>query len=559
MNLINLWKFLRRRFAFLLGLVFLGITSAYAETYTLSTGDTKTDGDFGSYSQVILDGGTLEGTGTVRTGYTLYANPNTISTINTASDLKFNNILSGSGNLTVSGRNAFWLLGDMSDYSGTIGISSGTYGVYLARASSWGGTDGSCLGSAKAVFNIASGSRLAALYFSENTTFSIGALNGAGQLSTEYGKNNPTATFTLGNTLGIDGSFSGEIKDTYTAAKPAFVAIEKVGANTQTFSGTMNYTGATTVTGGTLKFSGSGFTTSGFSVAKDANLEFGYSDEQTNTKAISGEGNVIVSGTGALTLTNTNTYQGTTAITNGTLDLGIVNAIATSSAVTVNGNLTFGNYNQTLKNISGSGSITGTADMELNVTNETTKYTGTLKAGNIHKTGTGTLQIDSTGEGVTVTGNWSVDSGRMDLKGYLIGSLEVNDTSFFSPGNSIGTATVGAAEFKDSSILLIEVDGTECDILNVDSIAFGTDTRIQILDLGSGVSTGQEYEFLISQSTLPEVDWTSILINSPGWMLYSNGNGVFAAPMTTPVPEPATWVLLVLSSVSLFLIIRRKR
>jgi autotransporter-associated beta strand protein len=52
---------------------------------------------------------------------------------------------------------------------------------------------------------------------------------------------------------------------------------------------------------------------------------------------ISGTGSITKTGAGNLTLSSTNTYSGSTTITNGSIVLGVANAIGSSSDLVLNG------------------------------------------------------------------------------------------------------------------------------------------------------------------------------------------------------------------------------
>ena len=87
-----------------------------------------------------------------------------------------------------------------------------------------------------------------------------------------------------------------------------------------------NYGGTTTISGGTLQF-GDGATTNGNvpgSVVNNATLAFANPNTQTMSYAISGSGNLVKIGAGALYLTSSsNSYSGTTTINGGGLDIGV--------------------------------------------------------------------------------------------------------------------------------------------------------------------------------------------------------------------------------------------
>ena len=149
----------------------------------------------------------------------------------------------------------------------------------------------------------------------------------------------------------------------------------KVDAGTLVLSGTNNYTGGTTIAGGTLQL-GNGGTTGNIlgDVINNAALVFDRSDVLSFTGAVSGSGTVTQAGTGTTILTGANIYTGGTVIGGGTLQLG--NGGTTGSIlgdVTNNGALIFNRRNvQSFSGvISGSGTVTqaGTGTIIVSGTN----------------------------------------------------------------------------------------------------------------------------------------------------------------------------------------------
>src|SRR5262249_40864770 len=66
---------------------------------------------------------------------------------------------------------------------------------------------------------------------------------------------------------------------------------------------------------------------------------------------------LIKDGPGTLRLNGVNTYTGPTTVATGTLKLGVNNAIVTNSILTVAGTFDLNNFNQTVAELSGTGTL----------------------------------------------------------------------------------------------------------------------------------------------------------------------------------------------------------
>ncbi len=298
----------------------------------------------------------------------------------------------------------------------------------------------------------------------------------------------------------------------------------------------------------------------GVTLSDNAEFVVGAGYSLTQSSPISGTGSLTKSGAGTLILSAANAYDGGTTVSEGVLKL-------TGDAVAVNGMVT----------------LEENGVLEINVAKndeKTLAFTDSTILGNgdILKTGEGRLKIntdelDQATEDLHFTAdNFVVASGRVDLEGYMLGNIEVDANSVFSPGNSIGEATFGGGFIlKDGATLLLEVGKDDqgdiwTDVLNVTGettfengsiikIALDSsydnafeDDEVVGIQLPSGINDGNlNMNNLVFQSSMFEL------------IGYESTTGVLSVRYAEPaagVPEPSTWALLALGVVVLFL---RKR
>ncbi len=211
----------------------------------------------------------------------------------------------------------------------------------------------------------------------------------------------PSPSLTLGATGGLVFNHTNTAGYVFT---PGITGAGKL----STYNGTTiltannNYTGGTTIAGGTLQLGNGG--TSGAIVGNVANngiLNFNRTDSVTFAGLISGSGVVNQNGTGATILTANNTYTGGTAIAAGTLQLGnggttgaIVGNVANNGALVFDrsNTLTFAGQ------ISGSGSVS-------QIGAGTTVLTGNNAYAGGTTISAGTLQLGDGGSSGAILGN----------------------------------------------------------------------------------------------------------------------------------------------------------
>ncbi|HQU41360.1 MAG TPA: autotransporter-associated beta strand repeat-containing protein, partial [Pirellulales bacterium] len=259
-------------------------------------------------------------------------------------------------------------------------------------------------------------------------------------------------------------------------------ALTKAGAGTLVFTGNNSYTGATTISSGTLQI-GAGGTTgnlgSGNVAGSSGTLAFDRSDNVTLGNILSGSISIVQDGAGIVTLTASNTYSGGTTINaGGTVQVGNASALGTG-AVTVNGTLDLNGYSVTVGGLSGNGAVTssvaGAATLTVAGSQDST-FSGTIEdgAGTVAVTNSGTNTLALAGTS-TYSGATTVSQGGLSVAGVLnTGSLAFSSTSAYDVSltddslgqiNVAGAVTLGNATLNVTSIRTHE-DGDALVLIN---------------------------------------------------------------------------------------------
>jgi len=327
-------------------------------------------------------------------------------------------LVSGAGSLTKAGLGTLILTATES-YSGATIVSEGT--LDLSGASSIAASTGLSLTSAGATFNItaATGNAL------------ITALSGVSG-----------SIVTLGaNSLNITGSstelFAGGIGGTGGLILSGGVLL--------TLSGTNSYTGATTVSLGTLQGGavGSFAPASAVTVAGGAlvnlnsfsqtigslagagsvtlgsgTLTTGGNNSSTNfSGSMTGSGGLTKMGSSTFTLSGSVDNSGPTLVSAGTLQAGVVNAFSNASTVTVSGGavLDLNNFNQVIGSLAGAGSVTlETATLTVGGNNSSNLFSGIISStgGGVTKAGSGILTLSGVN---SYSGPTAIQGGTLQM------------------------------------------------------------------------------------------------------------------------------------------------
>ncbi len=391
-----------------------------------STGTLALNGFSDSVGQVIVDGGSITGTGTLSST----ANFDVRSGSSSA-------VLGGAVGLTKSTAGTFTLF-NANAYTGQTTINAGTLSYGASNAILAGGVTVNSTGT------------LAINGFSDTVGQVIvdgGSITGTGTLSstTNFDVRSGLSSAILGGTVGLNkstaGSFTLSNANTYTGQTTVNAGTLSYGANNAIGAGAV-----TVNSSGTLALNGFNDTVGLVIVAGGSITGTGTLSSTANFDVRSGSSSAILGGTtgltkstaGSFTLSNANTYTGTTSVYAGTLVLGhATNSLNDSGAVVVNGGtLMLGNNNDTVGNvtlingsISGTGGKLGSSSFQLENGTVTAKLSG---VGSLTKTTTGIVTLSNSNDYI---GNTNVSSGTLIIS--TLGSIN----SYLSTFNATGGLT----------------------------------------------------------------------------------------------------------------------
>ncbi|HAF4900503.1 TPA: fibronectin-binding autotransporter adhesin ShdA [Salmonella enterica] len=251
--------------------------------------------------------------------------------------------------------------------------------------------------------------------------------------------------------------------------------LTKEGDGTLILSNTANDYGDTVINGGTLSAKDAAALGSGdVAIAENATLALSQGTLDNN---VTGEGQIVKSGSDELIVTGDNTYSGGTTISGGTLTADHADSLGTG-AVANSGVLQVGE-GELENTLSGSGSLvkTGTGELTLSGDNSysggTTITDGTLTADHADSLGTGAVAnsgVLQVGEGElenTLSGSGSLvktGSGELTLSGdndYSGGTIISDGTLIAANVNALGSGNI-----DNSGTLMLDAEG-EFNLANV--------------------------------------------------------------------------------------------
>ena len=418
----------------------------------------------------------------------------------TGSSATFNGIVSNGG--IIKNGNGTLIMGTAeSTYSGGTTLNAGTLSFGTTRNGSVGNITSSSLGTGSLTLNggtltgssSATRAILNALTIGGDVTFGDGVNNGILNFSAGVDLGGATRTLTIANS---SVSFNGVV---------ANGGLTKAG-NTLVLTGNNTYTGATTISSGTLQIGNGGAVgsiDSTSSVNNNGALIYNRNNSFTAGYAIGGTGTLEKQGAGTLTLTGSNTYTGGTKVSTGTLLVNNTSGSGTGSgSLLVSAGATLG----------GSGEIAGI-----------TTISGILAPGN--SIGTLTVANDVTWNGSLLsdgTANWKFELGAANTADLL-------------------RITGGASEFikGSGSVFCFDFLG---------STETGTFT---LVDWDSTAFVGGG--FVGTSFAATDFTYTNLGNSNTGTFQFNGSQLQFQS-----IPEPSAGVLMVLAGTALFVLRRRR-
>ena len=460
---------------------------------------------------------------------------------------------SGTGTLTLSAANS---------YPGLTTINSGTLSIpvggSLTGSLTYNSGNTSTIAGTLDGYNSILTATNGTLILTGQSTYAGGTQLSGGMLQLGASSSNSFGNLVSGPIgIGELDLNSGGIQDNGSSNSPITIANQVNLNSSVTFSSTSPNTGAASLIFDPLGTSAT-FSINGGSTSITVNNTTQIDDEMV------GSGNVAISGTGTLILTNSNNYSGTMTINSAVVQLNNSNALRSSTViVNSNGGLTFNEFLGTanLGGLGGTGNVNlldnfsgGPQPVNLAVgyNGASTEYDGVLS-------GTGSLTI--AGGTLALTGNNTYTGGTILAGGTAAlnpavagntviapGPVTVNSTSGVSVGGVSLNQTIGDLSIGTSTLNVTSTDTSGSPY----SLTFSGSTGVTTLtgsptfsvsnSLGGGAGT------LVlgplndggSSPTITAMGTGTVRLNSPATSLVAGTQVVVAGQFVSPQPTGAT-------------------
>ncbi|MCE9589610.1 MAG: autotransporter-associated beta strand repeat-containing protein, partial [Planctomycetes bacterium] len=513
-----------------------GTSSTYSGTTTISAGILQAAGsgslgDGSASNTLIFAGGTLQATGTITSPSTRGITLSSTGLIDTNSQsITLAGVISGANGLTKSGAGTLTLSG-ASTYTGVTTVSAGTlaFGTIANR-------DGtaSALGAPTSAANgtIALGAATLQYTGSGDTTNRVVNLTGAGTIDASGSgtltfDNDATSVITAtAQNLTLTGSGNGTINSPIATTTGT---LTKTGTGTWTLAGTNTFTGAVTISDGTLSIPTITNAATNGTLGASANvpsnlflnggtLQYTGGDVSTDRLFAVGSsgGTIDASGSGAINFNNTGSMGFNSQTGARTITLTGSNTGANTISAVIGNN---SGATSLIKSGTGSWTLSGTNTY----TGTTTISAGTLAAGSTSSLGTGaasntlvfaggTLQATGTITSPSTRGVTLNSTGLIDTNGNSVSIAGVVNGANGLTKNGAGTLTLTGTNTFSGPVQVSNGTLSIASINNSGNSSLGTNT---VVLLGSSGKTGALQFTGASGST------------TRGFLLATGGTGAF--------------------------------
>jgi autotransporter-associated beta strand protein len=400
------------------------------------------DTSISTWGSTGVTGSKLSLTGPINLGSRRLTFTQIVTDTTAQTSIEVGGAIAGTGSVIVDGTANVWLSGANS-YSGGTTIRSGT--IHVGNASA--------LGSGSTTLN-------AGVLDLNGQSLSIGALSGSsGALITSL----VSGSASLTSNTAAQTTYAGRITD-----GAGVVSLTKNGSGSLFLTGSNSQSGTTYITGGNLRTGSGGAST------------------DSNNYAL-GTGDVVVSGSGTLTVRNNSTVannmtiggvgftasnsslfgsfaaSGATAVVSGSVALSSNTRISTwgsdgvtGSKLSLTGPINLGANTLTFGQV-----VTGTSVRSTTAPATWITVGGAIAgAGSVVVDGTATVYLNGAN---TYTGTTTVQSGVLGGNGTIAGAVTVQNGAFITPGsaaNTTGALGVGSLQLDSGATAAMAISGT---------------------------------------------------------------------------------------------------